>query len=128
MALEPITRQEKIIAGQDLTPITRMEKFLKQYGGGSGGGGTKIYHDSYSGKTYTDEQLAIELVFSDAVKVELPVTIALYSQGSFTGAEVSVVAKMVQDTTAYFYYVVPTDESGGFEMLSVTVRGKSGPM
>lgn len=37
MALEPITRQEKIIAGQDLTPITRMEKFLKQYRGGSGG-------------------------------------------------------------------------------------------
>ena len=34
MALEPITRQEKIIAGQDLTPITRMEKFLKEFGGG----------------------------------------------------------------------------------------------
>lgn len=39
MALEPITRQEKIIAGQDLTPITRLEKFLKQFGGGSGGSG-----------------------------------------------------------------------------------------
>ena len=41
MALEPITRQEKIIAGQDLTPITRIEMFLKEYGGsgGSGGGG-----------------------------------------------------------------------------------------
>ena len=39
MALEPITRQEKIIAGENLTPITRMEKFLKQYGGGSGGSG-----------------------------------------------------------------------------------------
>ena len=39
MALEPITRQEKIIAGQDLTPITRMEMFLKQYGGGGGGDG-----------------------------------------------------------------------------------------
>lgn len=38
MALEPITRQEKIIAGQDLKPITRMEMFLKQYGGGSSGG------------------------------------------------------------------------------------------
>lgn len=37
MALEPITRQEKIIAGQDLTPITRMEKFLKEYGGGGSG-------------------------------------------------------------------------------------------
>lgn len=40
MALEPITRQEKIIAGQDLTPITRMEKFLKNFGGGGGGGGS----------------------------------------------------------------------------------------
>ena len=38
MALEPITRQEKIIAGQDLTPITRMEKFLKNFGGGGGSG------------------------------------------------------------------------------------------
>ena len=39
MALEPITRQEQIIAGKELKPITRMEKFLKQYGGGSGDGG-----------------------------------------------------------------------------------------
>lgn len=38
MALEPITRQEKIIAGHDLTPITRMEMFLKQFGGSGGGG------------------------------------------------------------------------------------------
>ena len=36
MALEPITRQEKIVAGQDLTPITRMEMFLKNFGGGGG--------------------------------------------------------------------------------------------
>ena len=36
MALEPITRKEKIIAGQDLTPITRMEMFLKNFGGGGG--------------------------------------------------------------------------------------------
>lgn len=42
MALEPITRQEKIIAGKDLEPITRMEKFLKQYGGGSGGGASQF--------------------------------------------------------------------------------------
>ena len=37
MELEPITRKQKIIAGQDLTPITRMEKFLKDFGGGGGG-------------------------------------------------------------------------------------------
>ena len=40
MALEPITRKEKIIAGKDLKPITRLEKFLKEYGGSGGGGGS----------------------------------------------------------------------------------------
>ena len=40
MALEPITRQEKIIAGENLTPITRMEMFLKNFGGSGGGGGS----------------------------------------------------------------------------------------
>lgn len=39
MALEPITRKEKIIAGENLEPITRMEQFLKQYGGSGGSGG-----------------------------------------------------------------------------------------
>ena len=41
MALEPITRKEKIIAGENLEPITQMEQFLKKFGGsgGSGGGG-----------------------------------------------------------------------------------------
>ena len=43
MALEPITRQEKIIAGQDLTPITRLEMFLKNFGGGGGGSGGGLF-------------------------------------------------------------------------------------
>ena len=42
MALEPITRQEKIISGQDLTPITRLEKFLKEFGGSGGSGGAGV--------------------------------------------------------------------------------------
>lgn len=46
MALEPITRQEKIIAGENLTPITRLEKFLKQYGGGSGSGGDTVLDEN----------------------------------------------------------------------------------
>jgi hypothetical protein len=41
MALEPITRQEQIISGKDLQPITRMEMFLKEYGGGGSGGGAQ---------------------------------------------------------------------------------------
>ena len=39
MELEPITRKEKIIAGENLEPITRMEQFLKKFGGSGGGGG-----------------------------------------------------------------------------------------
>lgn len=50
MALEPITRQEKIIAGQDLTPITRMEKFLKEFGGSGGGGGAQPDWNAAEGK------------------------------------------------------------------------------
>lgn len=41
MELEAITRQEQIIAGKDLQPVTRMEFFLKAYGGGSSGGGVQ---------------------------------------------------------------------------------------
>ena len=33
--LDPITRQEKIIAGEDIQPVTRLEHFLKNYGGGA---------------------------------------------------------------------------------------------
>lgn len=39
--LTPITRKEKIIAGENIEPITREEAFLKEYGGG--GGGTSDY-------------------------------------------------------------------------------------
>ena len=34
--MKPITRKEKIIAGEELTPITREEMFLSKYGGGGG--------------------------------------------------------------------------------------------
>ena len=57
MALEPITRQEKIIAGQDLTPVTRKEMFLKQFGGGGGGGTDDVYliKRIINGETGTEE-------------------------------------------------------------------------
>lgn len=54
MELEPITRQEKIIAGQDLTPITRLEMFLKQFGGGGGGGSADAV--LYTAQTLNDAQ------------------------------------------------------------------------
>ena len=71
MALEPITRQEQIIAGKDLEPITRMEKFLKEYGGSGGSGGAGqfivvVYNANPAGtifgsdKTYNDIKAAVE--------------------------------------------------------------------
>ena len=70
MALEPITRQEKIIAGQNLTPITRMEMFLKNFGGGGGSGSGQfivvVYNANPAGtilrsdKTYDEISAAIE--------------------------------------------------------------------
>lgn len=57
MELEPITRKEKIIAGQDLTPITRMEMFLKQYGGGGGGSVTKPLTYDYMPEGYPSKAM-----------------------------------------------------------------------
>lgn len=64
MALEPITRQEKIIAGQDLTPITRMEKFLKNFGGGGGGSVPKPLTYDYMPEGYPYKEQS-ETVFLD---------------------------------------------------------------
>ena len=43
--MEPITRSEKILNGEDLEPITRMEYFLKKaaQGGGDGGGASGLF-------------------------------------------------------------------------------------
>ena len=62
MALEPITRQEKIIAGQDLEPITRMEMFLKQYGGGSSGGGSSGGEEPFFTGTLDRDELEENLI------------------------------------------------------------------
>lgn len=49
--MEPITRKEKILAGEDIQPITRLEHFLKEaVGGGGGGGGLPEYTSADKGK------------------------------------------------------------------------------
>ena len=64
MALEPITRQEKIIAGQDSTPITRMEKFLKNFGGG-GGSVTKPLTYDYMPEGYPSKTMGTKTLMED---------------------------------------------------------------
>ena len=65
MALEPITRQEKIIAGQDLTPITRMEKFLKNFGGGGGGSVPKPLTYDYMPEGYPKKTMGTVTVMEE---------------------------------------------------------------
>ncbi len=38
--LTPITKKERLLAGEDLDPVTRFEYFLKKAGQGGGGGFT----------------------------------------------------------------------------------------
>lgn len=41
--MKALTRKEKILDGQDLTPLTRKEYFMKKAVSGGGGGGADIY-------------------------------------------------------------------------------------
>lgn len=58
--IQPITRMEKLLAGEDLEPVTRLEHFVKKYkdgsgsGGGTGGGG--VEHSDYINPEWTDWQ------------------------------------------------------------------------
>ena len=65
MQLEPITRQEKIIAGQDLTPITRMEKFLKNFGGSGGGSVPKPLTYDYMPEGYPSKSVGTATVMEE---------------------------------------------------------------
>lgn len=67
MALEPITRQEQIIAGKELEPITRMEKFLKEYGGGSGGGA--VSWNDLTDRPFYEEVTRVELLPETTVTI-----------------------------------------------------------
>ena len=66
MALEAITRQEQIIAGKDLQPVTRMEFFLKAYGGGGSGGGGGVFRVTIT-PTNVENQYSADKTFDEIV-------------------------------------------------------------
>ena len=89
MELEPITRKEKIIAGKDLQPVTRMEFFLKAYGGGGSGGGgggvliVNLTEAPEGGSLVADKTVAeiiaaarTQLVFAQYSAADTPGTVA----------------------------------------------------
>ena len=79
MALEPITRQEKIIAGQDLEPITRMEMFLKQYGGGGGGSVPKPLTYDYMPEGYPTKTVQTTTLMEEQELAFAHVTNGMYA-------------------------------------------------
>ena len=86
MELEPITRQEKIIAGQDLTPITRMEMFLKQYGSGGGGGAQPDWNQNDSTAADYIKNRPFYTAYVEAVIVEeSTVSFTVNSSGAYIG-------------------------------------------
>ena len=74
MELEAITRQEQIIAGKDLQPVTRMEFFLKAYGGGGSGSGVQsdwnqndsTAADYVKNRTHYEESIYTDYVLNSA--------------------------------------------------------------
>ena len=74
MELKPITRQEQIIAGKDLEPITRMERFLKDYGVSNYFGETTVMGDTLTWDSNTEGLEYVEAFMgykvSDAVLTE----------------------------------------------------------
>ena len=102
MALEPITRQEKIIAGQDLTPITRMEMFLKNFGGGGGGGGGGWFVVTAS----TDQNGNIIVDhYRDDIAAAFEKGEMAFVKATFEGATQIFNLNEISDTTALFHYI-----------------------
>ena len=70
MALKPITRQEQIIAGKNLEPITRMERFLKEYGGGSSGSVQSDWNQTDSSAADFIKNKPFEESYGDTLTIE----------------------------------------------------------
>lgn len=53
MAIDPVTRKERILSGEDIEPVTRLEYFLKNAVGGGGGSSLPSYTSADIGKVLT---------------------------------------------------------------------------
>lgn len=98
--MKPITRKEKIIAGEELTPITREEMFLSKYGGG---GGSTVQSDLAQNDPTKPDYVKNRTHYEETTVVNEPLNITW--DGNTEG--------LVSDASGFFYKVsdnIFTDE------------------
>lgn len=120
MALEPITRQEKIIAGENLQPITRLERFLKEFGGGGSGGGWFVVTASAdeSGNIIVDHYRDdIAAAFENG---KMPIVKMTYN-GETT---IMNIVKITQDVAKFIYFFLAGNQNNADVMLQQINIGK----
>lgn len=105
--LTPITREEKIIAGEDVKPVTRREKFLKAFGGGGGVLTVGMVNTSLSTEVYemdkTFEEIAaaiearqgVQLIYDFEKKYPSVFMLCDFTRQSYGGAITSVMFSKV---------------------------------
>lgn len=115
MALEPITRQEQIIAGKGIEPITRMERFLKEYGGGSGGGVQSNWNQNDSTKPdyvknrthWKDDPVETVILEEQTITFDFPNPTMVDINGTVPSGET---AKVIWNGTVYNCETHSTDD------------------
>lgn len=117
--IEPITRQEKILAGEDIKPITRMEYFLKEAAsGGGGGGGTPSADTSDAWKTMT-----VKPTYERKAVVPEQTVVLYNGVGTVTGCDFG---GLSDGDTAYFHVNFAGSDFYGVYYYTTIIDGEMG--
>ena len=128
MALEPITREEQIIAGKDLKPITRMEMFLKEYGGGGGKSQAFVVNfNTQDMQTWTCDKTPAEIakVFEDGKDIVglIAGSIKIDFLGVMPNGSVTFGRVLPDGDVLLSYYFLVSDTTVKCTMASVQMNG-----
>ena len=131
MALEPITRKEKIIAGEDLQPITRLEKFLKQFGGGGGSGAVTTLHINVTAANLETMEATFTADKTPSEMQQASVNGPIWCVVTFAAGVISKEAKSLcvppawysRNTVAFGSVTLPAHDKNGENAVAFVVMG-----
>lgn len=117
--MKPITRKEKLIAGEKLTPITREEMFLKQYGGG----GASSWNDLTDRPFYEEIQTIEPIIWDGNTEGLVEVTLwnDVYDEGYDKGAYYKVSDKVFTNEQMKMMSIVCYDSDEDSEYVDVNI-------